>query len=121
MAPFNPESSFTMRAVTSLEAAAGIPVMRTLSNYTRHIQTFLGLTQYSTPDLNGLLNYWISNIQWLPPMWRNLFLIIRLLNLDELAQRMETYLSAGATEEPHNYPMEEAMEEESERSSIYNL
>ena len=73
--------------------------MTTLTDYTRHIQIFLGLAHYTNLDLNGLLNYWISSVQWLPPSWRNLLLIIRLLNLDELAQRMETYLSAGATEE----------------------
>ena len=82
-----------------LEVAAGIPVMTTLTDYTRRIQDILSLPQYPYLDLNGVLNDWISCIQWLPPSWRNLLLIIRLLNLDELAQRMETYLSAGATEE----------------------
>ena len=62
VSPFNPESSFNMSAVSLLEAAAGIPVMRTLSDYTRHIQNILGLAQYTNLDLNGLLNYWISNI-----------------------------------------------------------
>jgi hypothetical protein len=50
-------------------------------------------------DLNGVLNYWISDIRWLPPSWQNLLMIIRQLHQDELAQRMETCLSAGATEE----------------------
>ena len=99
VSPFNQESSFSLRAVSLLEPAAGIPVMTTLTDYTRHIQIFLGLAQDTNLDLNGLLNYWISSVQWLPPSWRNLLLIVRLLNLDELAQRMETYLSAGATEE----------------------
>ena len=97
--PFNPESSFTLRSVSLLEPAAGIPVMTTLTEYTWHIRIFLGLAQYANLDLDGLLNYWISCVQWLPPSWRNLLLIFRLFNLDELAQRMETYLSAGATEE----------------------
>ena len=101
-----------MRAVSLLEQAAGIPVMTTLTDYTRRIQIFLGLAHYTFLDLNGLLNYWISSIQWLPPSWRNLLLIIRLLKLDELAQRMETYLSAGATEEPHDYPVEGETEQE---------
>ena len=96
---FNRESSFSLRAVSLLESAASIPVMTTLTDYTRHIQNILGLTFYLNLDLNGLLNYWISSVQWLPPSWKNLLLIIRLLNLDELAQRMETYLSAGVTEE----------------------
>ena len=112
MSPFNRESSFSLRAVSLLEPAAGIPVMTTLTDYTWHIQIFFGLAQYPNHDLNGLLNYWISSVQWLPPSWRNLLLIIRLLNLDELAQRMETYLSAGATEESHDYPVEEETEQE---------
>jgi hypothetical protein len=73
--------------------------MTILSAYTRHIQIFLDLSQYTNVDLKGLLYYWISTVQWLPPSWRNLLLIVRLLHQDELAQRMETYFSAGATEE----------------------
>ena len=99
VSPFNGESSFSLRAVSLLEPAAGIPVMTTLTDYTQHIQILLGPAQYTNLDLNELLNYWISNVQWLPPTWRNLFNIIRWLGLNELAQRMETYLSAGATEE----------------------
>ena len=98
MTPFDPESSFTLRALSLLESAAGIPVMTTLSDYTRRIQNILGLSLTINLDLNGVLNYWISNIQWLPPSWRNLLQIIHLLHQDELAQRMETYLSTGATE-----------------------
>ena len=99
--PFCPESSFTLRAVSLLGSAAGIPVRTTLSDYTNHIQIFLGtdLPMTFNLDLNGVLNYWISNKPWLPPSWRNLLLIIRLLDQDELAQRMETCLSAGAIEE----------------------
>jgi hypothetical protein len=92
----DPESSFSLRAVSSLESAAGIPVMTTLSDHTRRIQNILGLPIL---DLNVLLNSWIRGKQLLPPSWRNLLLIVRLLHQDELAQRMETYLSTGATEE----------------------
>ena len=99
VSPFNRESSFSLKAVSLLESAAGIPVMTTLSSYTWHIQDILGLTQYAILDLNGLLDYWISSVQWLSPSWRNLLNIIHRLGLDELAQRMETYLSIGATEE----------------------
>ena len=99
MTPFDPDSSFTLRAVSLLESAAGIPVMTTLSDYIHRIQNILGLTIATNLNLNGLLNYWISDELWLPPSWQNLLQIIRLLDQDELAQRMETYLSAGATEE----------------------
>ena len=99
MTPFDPESSFTLRAVSLLESAAGIPVMRTLSDYIHHVQNILGLTITTNFYLNELLDYWINGKLWLPPLWRNLLLIVRLLHQDELAQRMETYLSASATEE----------------------
>ena len=94
--PFDPESPFTLRALSSLESAACIPVTRTLSYYTHHIQNILGLSKSMNLDLNGVLNYWISDIQWLPPSWQNLLQIIRQLHLDELAQKMEISLSTGA-------------------------
>ena len=99
--PFDPDNSFTLRAVSLLESAAGIPVMTTLSGYTRHIQNILGLPMTISLDLHGLLDYWISNElkQWIPPLWQNLLQIIRLLHQDELAQRIETCLSARTTEE----------------------
>ena len=96
--PFNPESPFNMRALSLLESAAGIPVMNSLSDYTQRIEGILGPVEFHHTDLNTLLNYWISNVRWVPPTWKSLLLIIRLLNLDDLAQQMETYLS-GATEE----------------------
>ena len=99
MTHFDPESLFNLKAVSLLESAAGIPVMTTLSDYTHHIKDTLGLSMTMNLDLKGVLNSWITSKQWLPPSWRNLLLIIRLLHQDELAQRMETCLSAGATEE----------------------
>ena len=99
MTPFDPEGTFTLEAVSLLESAAGIPVMTTLSDYIRFIQNILGLSFSFSIDLNRVLNDWISIHSRLYPSWRNLLLIIRLLHEDELAQRMETYLSAGATEE----------------------
>ena len=117
MTHFNPESSFNMRAMSFLEAAAGIPVRRTLSDYTQHIQTLLGLTQFTNLDLSSLFNYWISNVRWVRPTWKNLLLIIRLLSLDDLAQRMETYYSEG-TEEPHDHPEVEETAKEGDKTSI---
>ena len=87
-----------MSALSLLESAAGIPVMRTLRNYTQRIEGILGLVEFRHTDLNTLLKYWISNVGQVPLTWKSLLLIIRLLNLDDLAHRMETYLS-GATEE----------------------
>ena len=112
---FNPENSFNMRALFLLEAAAGIPVMRTLNSYTQQIQIILGV-QLTNLDLNALFNCWVGNVPHIPPTWKSLLLIIRLLNLDDLAQWMETHLSGstGGTEDPHDHPemeMEEVTEE----------
>ena len=97
MSHFNIDSPFDIRVLSLLEPA---PVMSTLSHYTQRIQSFLGLTTISNADPKSLLKYWIDNVQQIhiPPTWKNLLLIIRLLNLDGLAQQMEAYLS-GATEE----------------------
>ena len=75
--------------------------MTTLSDYTQRIKNILGLTRITYVNLKVLLNDWIGGKRKIyePATWRNLLLIIRLLKLDELAQRMETYLSAGATDE----------------------
>ena len=72
---------------------------RILSVLIQHLSTFR--------DGTSLLNAWLSSgvLSRLPPTWRNLLLIIRLLKLDELAQRMETCLmisGATATEEQHH-------------------
>ena len=96
--PFNPDSPFDMRTLSLLEAAAGIPVIRTLKKYTQQIQNILSFVKISDFGLKTLLNFWLRNAKHILPTWKNL-LIIRLLNLDELAERIETYLSAGATED----------------------
>ena len=97
VAPFDPESSFNMRAVSLLEAAAGIPVMRILNGYISHIQNILGLTNIPNLQLSTLLNLWTSSDIYhnISPTWNNLLLILRLLSLDDLAQRIETYLIGG--------------------------
>ena len=99
MTNFDAESPFTLRAMTLLDSAAGIPVLRILSSYTHHIHHTLNPTMSVNPDLKTVLNYWINKIQHVLPSWKNLLDMIRQLGLDELAQRMETYLSAEVTEE----------------------
>ena len=117
--PFDPESSFTLRAVSLLESAAGIPVMTTPSDYTEAIEKELHIHVFP-PNLNTLLTNWLRYpaAGSMPPSWRNLLNTIRLLHQDELAQRMETYLSAGVTEEPIEMVIEEVTTEEGERYNI---
>ena len=117
--PFDPESPFTLRAVSLLESAAGIPVMTTLSDYAETIENELHIHLFP-PDLNTLLRTWLGYpaAGSMPPSWRNLLDIIRLLHLDELAQKMETCLSAG---EPIEMEFEEATKKEGERYMYIHL
>ena len=95
-----------MAALSRLESI-GIPVMTSLF---ANIDLFQQVLNVLIPHLSifhdhtSLLNAWLSSgvLSRLPPTWKSLLLIIHLLNLDELAQRMETYLSgAVVTEEQH--------------------
>lgn len=93
MTRFNPDSFFDRRGLYFLEEA-GIPVMSHLNNYTQYIQNILGLPMTHNLDL---INYWLSSVWQVSPTWNNLLDVIRLLNLDDLAQQIESYLS-GATQ-----------------------
>ena len=73
--PLNLESSFNKKALYSLEEA-GIPLM---SNFT----------------LNIVFGAWLGDVR---PTWKNLFKIIRLLQHNDLAKQVETYLSEGKME-----------------------
>ena len=105
---YDPDSQFTLSALFQLEGV-GIPVMTVLNNNIQFVQKVLSTFvpnvfayTYATSLFNTWLSYhWFSSLR---PTWRNLLLIIRLLNLDDLAKRMEIYLSAGATdlEEQHS-------------------
>ena len=94
---FNLEASFTMKTLRSLEAA-GIPLLSSLSNYAQIMQNALGLFPLHDLDLNFLLSYWVRNDTSIPPSWKNLLLVIRLLNLEDLAQLTEMFLRGTTSE-----------------------
>ena len=98
---YDPDSQFTMSALYRL-VGVGITVIASLNSSSIFFQQVLSVFiphLSAFHDASSLLNAWVLSdvVHRLPPTWRNLFLIVRLLNLHELAQRMETYLSAGAT------------------------
>ena len=70
--------------------------MSLLKKYTQYIQNILGLPMTHNQDL---IHYWISSVWQVSPTWNNLFVILRILNLDNLALQIESYL-CGATENP---------------------
>lgn len=95
--PFDPEIPFDMRGLSLVEEA-GIPLMSTLKDYTQQIKMLLDLQVSSSGpkvdsmDLNKLFTYWLMSGGKLPPTWINLLWIIRQLNLDYIAMKIETYL-----------------------------
>ena len=102
---YDPDSHFTMSALSQLEGV-GIPVITSLNTNVYRFQQVLSVfVPYLSAFYNAssLLNAWLSSgvLSRLPPTWKSLLLIIHLLNLDELAQKMEIYLS-GSIEEQHS-------------------
>lgn len=102
MTPYDPDSLFTMSALSRLECI-GIPVMTSLSNIKiQLLQDMLSIiipNAYVYTHPTSLLNAWLScDVSSHTSTWKSLLLIIRLLNLDDLAQRMETYLSEAKKE-----------------------
>ena len=97
--PFDRESQLvTAYGLYRLERA-GIPVWRELSDKNRDFQAVLRVRE---PDANLAIIKWLSSGQKanIQPLWKNLLLILRLINLDILAKQIETYLSGTAgTEE----------------------
>ena len=96
---YDPDSQFTTTVLFYMEEV-GIPVMSSLDTNFKHLQKFLSpciIRAHTYTTTSSLLDTWLSYDSnafcYLPPTWRNLLMIIRLLNLDDLAQRMETCLS----------------------------
>ena len=116
---YNQDSQFTTSALSRLEGV-GIPVMTSLNNSVNFFQQILGVLRSISypsafPNASSVLNAW--SLSGIPsrrlPTWKNLLLIIRLLNLDDLAQRIETYLS-GMTDQEERYSSSELSEAERE-------
>ena len=96
--PFDLESNFTFKAPYSL-GEAGIPLMSSLNNYHQQIQSMIGVPQYyPIIDLKATFVRWTRDRGSIPPTWRNLLQIVRQLNLDDLANQVETYLRRTTSE-----------------------
>ena len=80
----------TSYALHSLERR-GVQLRREISSKNRDFQAVLRLKQ---PDANSALIKWLnsSNKSDIKPTWRNLLLILHLVNLDKLAEEIETHL-----------------------------
>ena len=83
-----------MRALSLLEAA-GIPLMSSLGDYTGSITHILGMPlAIAPPPIESLLRIWLQSFSMTayPPTWNSLLQITCLLNLHDLAERIETCL-----------------------------
>lgn len=97
---YSPDIEFTTRAFSKLEAA-GIPVVTTLEKvYGQLKETAMVLPGffipwYLTPEesFETVIEQWIAGKSILPPTWRSLYNVLRKLNLGELSDQIEEYLS----------------------------
>lgn len=104
MTAFNPEKPFTKEALSRLEAA-GIPVLSSLNDNIHRLQSMLGITSDTTrdSDISATLSLWLNPAREstnTAPSWKNLFLVLNAIDLDDLIERIDIYFSgATATEQ----------------------
>ena len=88
-----------MEALSRLEAS-GIPVLSSLTSEIKSFQQFLGFSEPTIYNSPLVFNRWLRGLSNVPPTWKNLLRVIRDLNLDNLAQQIESDLSVGTVIEP---------------------
>ena len=97
VSPYNPDGHFSSRSLSRLEAA-GIPVV---SQLTSKLEEFASLPQvsiYMEAEGEGssktvcldVIEKWMKKM----PTWRELFDVLRQLELGELGQQMDDYLNS---------------------------
>ena len=96
-----------MEALSRLEAS-GFPVLSSLNSDVKLFRHFFELTIYIVDNSTLDLDSWLRGFSKIPPSWKNLLLFIRQLHLNDLAQQIETYLSAGTIKEPSELRENEA-------------
>ena len=81
---------FTSAALTQLEKREGIPVLTELEAKNHKFQAVIRVKQ---PNLSWAIDKWLTNSvrSCITPTWRNLLLVLRLINLDHLADNIEAY------------------------------
>ena len=96
------DSVFTMASLTQLEKSAGIPVLTKLKGKKNE---FLSIIRVKQHTVYRAINKWLTApvLSLILPTWKNLLCVLRLIQLDDLAQQVETYLS---THPPSTLPSE---------------
>ena len=81
---------FTLASLTQLEKREGIPVLTELEAKNHEFQAIIRVKQ---PDLSWAINKWLTApvLSRIKPTWKNLLLVLHLINLDHLAEDIEAY------------------------------
>ena len=79
---------FTFAALTQLEKREGIPVLTALEAKKNEFQAVIRVKQ---PNLSWAINKWLTApvLSRIKPTWRSLLLVLRLINLDRVANDIE--------------------------------
>lgn len=86
---FDIEGLITTYILYGLERA-GIQVQREISTKS---QNFLAILRQKQPNTTLAMIHWTNNVQKnvIKPTWKNFFLLLRLINLDDLAEMIKSY------------------------------
>ena len=81
---------FTLASLTQLEKREGIPVFTELEAKNHEFQAVIRVKQ---PSLSWAINKWLTGsvLSRIKPTWKNLLSVLRLIDLDHLAEDIETY------------------------------
>ena len=82
---------FTSAALTQLEEREGIRVLTELEAKKNEFQAVIRVKQ---PDISQAIDRWLTApvLSRIKPTWGNLLCVLRLINLDQLANDIELYL-----------------------------
>ena len=88
---FNSDSMFTMASLNHLEKGVGIPVLTDLEAANHEFQAIIRVKQ---PNILLAIKKWLTTplLSHIKPTWKNLILILQIINLDQLAEKIETYV-----------------------------
>ena len=96
----DPDSRFTMSALSRLEGGAGIQVVTSLTKTYVQLMEIAGITvdwenqRQPNPDrrIEIVIHKWETQKSLRPPTWRSLLDILRELGMNELSQQITDYL-----------------------------
>ena len=111
---FNPDSQFTMKAISMLNEA-GIIDLKEIEAHSQQLQSIIKVKNVDAiKRYDSLLNLWIEGHANLHPTWRHLFWVLRDMKLNHMADRIESHfhLMAFDQEQANFKPLERSNTEE---------